>query len=380
MKTTITPAQISQTNLKLIYQYIYQRESVSQQDIAYALRLSRPTVSAKVNELEEHGLIRKAGQISSELAGRKAAAYSVVPDYRVAVGVEVMKKLFKVLIVDLKGQYYYRKVFEIPYENTQDYIKNLCETVNRYVESLPYTQEQILGVGFSFQGLVNAEGTRITYGKILDCTGLTIDSFSRWLHYPCRFLHDAAAAADSELWASPELSDFIYMNISIHLGATIIHDRKILPGKHGYSGTIEHIQIVPNGKKCYCGRQGCIETVCSMNALLGEDEEDTFFEKKEAGDPAVMERWRTYLYYLALSINNMHLLYNEDFVLGGYLASRLYDADLACICENIEKLSPFPENIDYIHVSKMPKHNITIGAALPYIRNFLAGELIPMKG
>ena len=80
MKTTITPAQISQTNLKLIYQYIYQRESVSQQDIAYALRLSRPTVSAKVNELEEHGLIRKAGQISSELAGRKAAAYSVVPD------------------------------------------------------------------------------------------------------------------------------------------------------------------------------------------------------------------------------------------------------------------------------------------------------------
>ena len=190
----------------------------------------------------------------------------------------------------------------------------------------------------------------------------------------------AAAAADSELWASPELSDFICMNISIHLGATIIHDRKILPGKHGYSGTIEHIQIVPNGKKCYCGRQGCIETVCSMNALLGEDEEDTFFEKKEAGDPAVMERWRTYLYYLALSINNMHLLYNEDFVLGGYLASRLYDADLACICENIEKLSPFPENIDYIHVSKMPKHNITIGAALPYIRNFLAGELIPMKG
>jgi predicted NBD/HSP70 family sugar kinase len=285
-----------------------------------------------------------------------------------------------VLIVDLKGQYYHRKVYEVPYENTQSYIQNLCETVNRYIESLPYTQEQILGVGFSFQGLVNAEGTRITYGKILDCTGLTIDSFSRWLHYPCRFLHDAAAAADSELWASPELSDFIYMNISIHLGATIIHDRKILPGKHGYSGTIEHIQIVPNGKKCYCGRQGCIETVCSMNALLGEDEEDTFFEKKEAGDPAVMERWRTYLYYLALSINNMHLLYNEDFVLGGYLASRLYDADLACICENIEKLSPFPENIDYIHVSKMPKHNITIGAALPYIRNFLAGELIPMKG
>ena len=170
------------------------------------------------------------------------------------------------------------------------------------------------------------------------------------------------------------------MNISIHLGATVIHDRKILPGKHGYSGTIEHIPIVPNGKKCYCGKQGCTETVCSLSAVFGEDDEDAFFEKKDAGDPSVMERWRTYLYYLALAINNMHLLYNEDFVLGGYLASRLNDADLACICENIEKLSPFPETIDYIHVSKMPKHNITIGAALPYIRHFLAGELIPANG
>ena len=53
MKKTITPGQISQNNLKLIYQYIYQNDSVSQQDIVYALHLSRRTVSAKIAELEE---------------------------------------------------------------------------------------------------------------------------------------------------------------------------------------------------------------------------------------------------------------------------------------------------------------------------------------
>ena len=48
MKNSITPAQISQNNLKLIYQYIYANGPVSQQDIAYSLRLSRTTVTTKL--------------------------------------------------------------------------------------------------------------------------------------------------------------------------------------------------------------------------------------------------------------------------------------------------------------------------------------------
>ncbi len=376
MKKTITPGQISQTNLKLIYQYIYQNDAVSQQDIAYSLQLSRPTVSVKINELEEKGLICKAGQVSSNLAGRKAAALSIVPDYRVAIGIEVMKNLYKILVVDLRGHYSLRTVTELPYENSDQYIETLCKGIMDYIHSLDYSKEQILGIGISLQGLVNAAGTCVTYGKILDCTGLTIDRFTKHLNYPCRFLHDASAAADSELWVSPELSNFVYMNISVHLGATIVHDRKILTGKHGYSGTVEHIQVIPNGKMCYCGRRGCIETICSMSALLGDDDEDLFFEKRDAKDEDALRRWNEYLGYLSRTIHNMHLLYNEDFVLGGYLASRLREEDIDLIYENIKKYSPFPETLDYVRISKMPKHNITFGAALPYIREFLSGELI----
>ena len=376
MRKTITPGQISKNNLNLIYQYIYQNDSVSQQDISYALHLSRPTVSAKINELEDRGLICRAGQINSELVGRKAVAYSVVPDYRVAIGVEVMKDLFKILVVDLKGNYYHRTVIDMDYENSEDYIRRFCEEVNRYIQSLSYKKEQILGIGMAFQGLVNAEGTRITYGKILDCTGLSIDRFETYLPFPCRFLHDASAAADSELWASPELSDFIYMNISVHLGAALVNGRRILTGKHGYSGTVEHIQLVPNGRKCYCGKLGCTETVCSMSALLGDEDEESFFEKLSAGDPHTAERWQTYLYHLALAIHDMHLLYNEDFILGGYMASHLREQDLQKIYENIERISPFPETLDYVHLGKMPKHSITYGAALPYIHDFLTGNLI----
>lgn len=59
MKKSITPNQIRENNRNLIYQYIYRKEKVSQQDIAYDLHLSRPTVPTNLSSLEEDGLINK---------------------------------------------------------------------------------------------------------------------------------------------------------------------------------------------------------------------------------------------------------------------------------------------------------------------------------
>lgn len=376
MKNSITPGQISQNNLKLIYQYIYKNGPVSQQDIAFDLRLSRPTIKTKIEELESRGLIRKDGQIASDLAGRKAAAYSIDPEYRFAIGVEILKTQVKLLRVDLIGRSSCRTVLDLAYENSDLYVTALCGEINRFIDSLPSGKDRILGIGLSFPGLVNADATEILYGNILDCTGLNIAAFRKHLSFPCRFLHDADAAADSELWASPELKDFLYLNISVHLGASVIHNRKIVSGLHGYSATIEHIQIDPKGKLCYCGKRGCTETFCSLSALLDGDDEETFFRELRAGNAAVRKRWKKYLHYTALVINNMHLLYDTVFVLGGYMAVHLLEEDIEQLYDEISKMTPFPEVRDYIRISKMPKHSITIGAALPYIREFLEGELI----
>ena len=94
----ITPKQIKNTNRQLIYNLIYRQEKISQQEISYTLRLSRPTVTANLNELEETGLIYKNGQIDSDLIGRKAAAYSIVPDYRIGIGVELSRRVVKIMV------------------------------------------------------------------------------------------------------------------------------------------------------------------------------------------------------------------------------------------------------------------------------------------
>lgn len=377
MKKSITPNQIKENNRDLIYHYIYANRKVSQQSIAYDLHLSRPTVASNLALMEADGLIRKNGQMDTGLVGRKAAAYSVVSDYRIGIGVEILKKEVKMIAVDLYGEKLCSSSFEISYENRELYFREVCEEIIRFKNYLGVRDEQILGVGLAMQALVSPDQRMLIYGEILSCTGLTIDVFTRYLPYPCSFIHDADSAAISELWVSPELKDGVYLSLSRHLGASIISKRKLLSGKHGHSATIEHIQMEPEGEVCYCGKRGCVDTLCSLKALLGEESLEEFFKKLDQKDAAAVSRWEKYLFYLAKTINMLHLIYDTDFILGGYLAPYLKERDIVYLHDEIQKMTPFPEERDFIRISKMPKHNITIGAALPYIQKFLSqiGEI-----
>ncbi|MDD3794585.1 MAG: ROK family transcriptional regulator [Lachnospiraceae bacterium] len=370
---SITPNQIKQNNRHLIYHYIYNKKSVSQQELSYDLHLSRPTVTTNLAALEEEGLITKSGQIDTEFVGRKASAYSIVPDFRVGIGVEIVNKEVKMIAVNLYGEKIDRLVYEIPYRNEDTYYKTVAEKILDFKTGLKLREEQILGIGFAMQGLITPDKQTVLYGRILSCTGLSINALGRYLPYPCSFIHDADSAAVSELWTSQGLENVFYLSLSRHLGAAIISDGKILSGKHGHTATIEHLQLDPHGSLCYCGKTGCMETLCSVSSLLSETENlDDFFDQLKEKEPSILGRWTAYLTNLAKAINILHLIYDADFILGGHLAPYFSENDIAFLHAQIQQMTPFPEEPDFIRISKMPKHNIAIGAALPYIQEFLS--------
>ena len=375
MPKAITPNQIKQNNRELIYRLIYKEKKISQQDISYALRLSRPTVTANLAELEMEGLIRKDGQIESDQVGRKAAAYTVNPLYRIAIGTEFTRKELKIAAVDLYGEQITRMDIPMEYENSDAYYREVSSKILAFADTLPVSRGQILGVGIAVPGLVSPDTRTIIYGKILDCTGLTIDVFEQYLPWPCAFIHDANSAAISELWVSPGLQDALYLSLSTHLGAALISDGEVKYGIHGHTATLEHIRIRPRGEVCYCGKRGCAETVCSMQALLkdGEDPE-RFFAQARAGEPDSSKRWQNFLTSLAEVINLSHMLCDTTYILGGNLALYLCEEDIRYLHSRIAAMSSFEEPQDFIRISKMPKHSISIGAGLYYVRQFAGGD------
>lgn len=373
-KKSITPGQIRVNNRQLIYRYIYHNKKTSQLDISYALHLSRPTVAANLTELEAEGLIYKNGTIDSDQIGRKAAAYSIVSDLRVGIGVEITEKEIKMMAVDLYGSTIKGQIMGLLYRDDPAYYKGLSDEILKFISSLHLADEktQVVGVGFAMQGLVSPDGMSITYGKVLECTGLKIDVLQTHIPYPCRFIHDSESAARTELWFRPEIQDAFFLSLSPHLGAALIHNRQIMIGKHGHSATAEHIQMTQYGKRCYCGQIGCAETLCSMDALLCGENADAFFIKVRSGQDEAVERWKTYLDYLARFLQILHLIYDVDFIIGGYLTHYIKPEDIQYLYARIREKNFFDEEMDFLTLSVRPEHGITVGAALPFIQEFLS--------
>lgn len=362
---------IKKINYSDVYHYIYNNEKTSKQSIASALRMSLPTVTQHLNDLMEQGLIEKCGHLQSQI-GRKATAYRIVPEARLAIGVEILSNQSFITVLNLYGHVIDRTTITLHFQQNESYFKELCEFINEFISAQPVNEDQILGIGIAMQGLVSQDGTEMIYGKILDCTGLQVDSFQKYFHLPCRFIHDAECAAVSELWDNEKISDAIYLSIGHHLGGSIILNRMIHNGRTGRSGTFEHTVLIPNGRPCYCGQKGCADCYCSIDGLLHKGENlENFFAEKETRNPSILNRWHSFLNDLAAFLNNIHMSLDTIIILGGHLAPFLQQSDLEYLHQEIRRMTAFPEDEDFIFRGDYQENAVCRGAGLPYIQMFL---------
>lgn len=368
---TFSLTDLKKKNLSDIYHHIYRNPGCSKQTIANALAISLPTVSQHLSTLLDGQLIEKSGQLTSTV-GRRAAAYQIIPTARISIGIEILSRNVYITALNLYGKKEAKEKFPLNFEPEPIYFEKLQKLVKDFLQKYGYEERQILGIGLGMQGLTSPDGSRMTYGEILGCTGLSIEPFSSYFSVPCRFIHDAECASNSELWENPDVRDAIYLSLGQHLGGAIILNGEVQNGRTGKSATFEHLTLIPDGTDCYCGKQGCAECYCSGSYLSESDMElQEFFMKKEQGDPACQNRWRQYLQYLAMLINNLHMVLEHTIILGGNISSYFTEQDIAAIRQNVLDRSTFQDDVSYIIQGKCRSDAVSIGAALPFIKEFL---------
>lgn len=354
-----------------VLSYIYTHRSTTQKNLKDDLELSRPTIIQILKEFEDQGVICK-GDPQESTGGRRAISFDFAQKAKLAVGVELLSSRYEIVILDLYGETISCNRYDVPYENTGDYYSRVSDSIEAAVADAHVAPADILGVGIVLQGLISTDGTQVVYGKILGCTGLTIDCFTEHLPYPCQFVHDAEAATLDELWQSPSLDNAIYINIRSNMSGAIIVNRESLKGTELKSGVFEHMTIVPNGNRCYCGNRGCLDAYCSTQALLKKGETlEAFFGQLRTGDQAAKTRWMSYLHYLALAISNLHMFMDCPIILGGTVAQYLQGSDLKLLHQTIQNNTAFPTERKFIKVTCCPGSPISRGAALPYIKRYL---------
>lgn len=369
----LTTIALKKINRSKIYQYIYRSKLTAKLQIVQDLQMGLSTVSQNLNLLENEGLIEKNGYFDST-GGRKANAIQIVSDFRISIGVGILKNMFHITAIDLYGNTVYTDTIPLTYSNTAAYYQQITDKVKDFIDKNQYPENKILGVSIATQGITSPDNTTVIYGNIMNNTGMRLKDFSRHLPYPCHLEHDSKSAAFLELWNHPELDSAVVFLLNRNLGGAIITNHQIHQGRSMHSGTIEHICVNPDGPLCYCGNRGCLETYCSANSLeqaSGMTIKEFFPLLREKKSPQLIQIWEDYLKHLAFAMKNLNLVIDAPIIISGYLAPYFTEEDTDYLLEQINSMTPFELEKEQLLVGTHGQYTPAIGAALFYVKEFI---------
>ena len=341
--------------------------------IVQELQMGLSTVSQNLNLLEQEGLIERNGYFEST-GGRKANAIQIVSDFRISIGIGILKNMFHITAVNLYGNAFYTDTIPLPYSDTPDYYKQVTDKIKEFIKANQYDDEKILGVSIATQGITSLDHTSVLYGNIMNNAGMKLEDFSRYLPYPCYLEHDSKSAAFLELWNHPELDSAVVFLLNRNLGGAIITNHQIHQGSSMHSGTLEHMCIDTDGPLCYCGSHGCLETYCSANALEQAADmtvKEFFPLLREKKSPQLTQIWEDYLNHLAFAMKNLNLIIDAPIIISGYLAPYFTEEDIAYLAEHINTSTPFALEKTNILVGTNGQYTPAVGAALFYVDQFI---------
>ena len=369
----LTTINLKKINKSKVYQYIYKEKLTSKQQIVQDLQMGLSTVSQNLNLLEKEGLIERNGFFDST-GGRKAHAIQIVADFKISIGVGILKNMFHITAVDLYGNSLATATIDFPYEDTAAYYEKITVSIQKFITENGYNDEQILGVSIATQGITSPDHSSVIYGNIMNNTGMRLKDFSSRLPYSCHLEHDSKSAAFLELWNHPGLDSAIVFLLNPNLGGAIITNHQIHQGCTMHSGTLEHICINPEGPLCYCGNRGCLETYCSANALelaAGMPAKDFFPLLREKKSSQLSQIWEDYLNHLAFAIKNLNLIIDAPIIISGYLAPYFTEDDILYLLDHINPSTPLQLTEEQIIVGLHGHYTPAIGAALYYVDEFI---------
>ena len=154
------------------------------------------------------------------------------------------------------------------FDSFDEYFKELGHKLSLICEK---TSNNVVGIGVGapmgnfLEGSIDM-ATNLGWGKKVMVTR----KFSEFFNKPAFMVNDASAAAIGERTsgAAEDMDDFLVITLGTGLGCGVYVNGSLLHGKHGYAGELGHVTVDPHGRRCNCGRDGCLETYVSASGIM----------------------------------------------------------------------------------------------------------------
>lgn len=354
-----------------IYCLIFDKKKISKQEIAAQLKLSLPTVTQYLQSLKDEGLIEYCGTFEST-GGRKAKIIQCVENSFFALGLDITRNHLSLVLVNMRGNICFSNRIKLSFHNNAEYFSAVGATIDRFIADNNIDSNKILGVALTLPAIIASDKKTVTYATVIDADSSFYRKIGQYIKLPFKIYNDANAAAFAEYWVHNDIETMAYLSLSNSVGGSFILDGKQYTGYNERAGEFGHMTIVPEGKTCYCGKKGCVDAYCNAKVLsdYADGNLANFFEAVKNNDSQCSKAFTEYLYYLAITINSLRMIFDCDVVMGGYVGPYLLD-----YMDEIKALvalrNTFENNADYIKPCKFTFEASAVGGAMYYLSEFM---------
>lgn len=233
--------------------------------LAKSLRISIPSATALVQELVSEDWIVEIGAMNSKF-GRKPTLFDINPLKKtilildIGVFQSVLKK------VDLRNQV--TPIAEIDLAiNDPDFTSYLVSWAR---EQASFVKE-VWGIGITSPGLIEKDTfANHTYLHHQASGRSLVAVLQEVWNAPAFLINDTKASllGETHFGLARDKKNVMLLNLDWGIGLGVLSNGEILRGHSGFAGEIGHIQVIPGGELCHCGKIGCLETVASVASLL----------------------------------------------------------------------------------------------------------------
>ncbi len=351
-----------------ILNYILNNKSTSKAELAKELGLSMPTILTNVNELIGKGIIIETGEYEST-GGRKAKSIEINPSYRYAMGIVITANHVGMVLVNLKCEIKTVERTRLKFSTELSYCTELSRMVENFLKDRN-NQGQLLGIGVSIPGIINQKEKLIIKSHALQVENYSLSFLEQAFPFPVYFENDANAAMLAE--DLHEYKNAIYLSLNNTLGGAFCINGHLFPGQNQKAGEFGHMILVPNGKTCYCGKQGCADAYCAASVLTDGTHAslEQFMKQMGQNDFAARKKWDEYLDHLAILISNLRMAYDMDVILGGEVGGYFSDYMIP-LGEKILSYNGFDHDVRYLKNCSYKREASAVGAAKHFLHEFI---------
>ncbi len=265
----MTISELKHYKLRMqVLRHLYKNTLLSASSLSKKTHVSLPTVRSVLDELIQEGTVKIVG-VGASKGGRRPILYGHTEHAYYILAIEIGHYKAKASIFNsLNSELSSTIEFNTNIDDTELEAKTE-ETLKTLIKKAGISREEIIATGVSMPGIIDVKsGINRT---IKNQRNQNIKArLSAQLKMPVIIENDARMQALGEcvFGKAQKTKNTLVLNWNWGLGLGIILNGQIYHGSSGNAGEFSHIRVVPNGKLCECGKQGCLQTIASARALI----------------------------------------------------------------------------------------------------------------